>query len=157
MVEVDVWDLSAPGSGLFAEGSARDASVTIDEEAVHAAVAAATAWIDAHLTDLQRGGPGHVADAGLTGDAAAASAGLTGPERPVTSASYRVRVGAHGTPEWVAVAAAIERASGTAGGWFVFLPDGDDVTLVAVRPDEGTEAPDTSPTEAGASETEEGS
>lgn len=154
MAEVDVWDLSAPGSGLFAEGSARDASVAIDQEAVDAAVAAATAWIDAHLTDLQRGGPGNVTDAGLTGDASAASTGLTGPERPVTSASYRVRVGALGAPEWVAVAAEIVRASDTAGAWFVFLPDGDDVTLLAVRPDEGTTAPDGSSTEAGASETE---
>lgn len=155
VVEVDVWDLSASGSGLFAEGTARDASVPIDDEAVDAAVGAATAWIDAHLTDLQRGGPGWVADAGLIGDAAAASRGLIGPERPVISTSYRVRVAVHGAPEWVAVAAEVQGADGTAGAWFVFLPDGGAVRLVAVHPDEGTAAPTASSSAPGTTGTEE--
>lgn len=138
---LDVRDLSPTGTGLFAKGSARDASVSVDQDAVDAAVDAAVAWLDAHLTDLQSGGPGRVADAGLTGDAADASRGLTGPGRPVTAATYRARVGTRGVPEWVAIAVDVEREDGRSGAWFVFIPDDDGVRLVAARPNNGTTAP----------------
>lgn len=151
LAELDVRDLSPNGTGLFAEGSARDASVSVNQAAVDAAVDAAVAWLDAHLTDLQSGGPGRVADAGLTGDATDASRGLTEPGRPVTTATYRARVGTRGVPDWVAIAVDVEREDARAGAWFVFLPEDDGVRLVAARPDDGTTAPpppaDPAPTE----------
>lgn len=140
--EVVVSDVSGEGSGLYPDGSDGDAGVAIEADAVDAAVTAAVAWMDAHLTDVQSGGPGQVIDAGVTGDPALVSGGLAGPDHPVTAATYSVTVGARGAPEWLRVATVVERADGTMTATFVFLPDGDGgVSLLAVQVGDGDPAP----------------
>jgi hypothetical protein len=146
VAERTVTDLSNAGSGLHPDGSPADDATPIDQGAVDAAAEAATRWLDAHLTDLQAGGTGHVAGAGLEGDTAAA-ADLANPDHPVTSASYVVTVGARGGPEWLRVGAVVGREDGERTATFVFVPAGDEVTLLAVELGDGTPAPAAEATE----------
>lgn len=136
--EVIVTDLSISGSGLYPDGSAKDGAVPVDQDAVDATVAAAVDWIDSHLTDVQSGGDGLVAEAGLEGDATPVSEAMAGREHPVTQASYTVTVGAREVPEWVRVSVIATREDGSMSANFVFLPGGDGVSLLAVQPGEGT-------------------
>lgn len=139
--EVAVVDLSTHHSGLHHDGSEPDAPVPVDEDAVEAVVDAAVTWVDAHLTDVQAGGDGAVVDGGLDGEVAAASTAVTGPDHPVTEATYVVTVGALGAPEWVRVSSTVARADGATSTTYVFLPDGDQVTLLAVHTGDGTPVP----------------
>ena len=140
--DVTVTDVSIANAGLFRDGTDAEAAVPIDEDAVDAAVAAATAWLDEHLTDAQAGGPGLVEGSGRSGDAGPATAGLTDPTRPVVTARYLFSVGARGTPEWVRASVRVEREDApSATATFVFLPDGDDVRLLAADPAANTDVP----------------
>jgi hypothetical protein len=143
--EVTVNDLSGAGSGLHPDGSAGDAAVPVDQGAVDAAVDAAVRWLDDHLTGVQSGGEGRVTEAGLTGDPGAVSSELTGPDHRVTGANYTATVGALGGPEWIRMATIVRREDGEMTATFVFVPDGDDVALVAAQRGEGTPAPPSAP------------
>lgn len=138
VTEVTVTDLSETNSGLHRDGSEADAPVPVDQDAVEATVAAVTAWLDAHLTDVQSGGEGRVVEAGLEGDVTVVSGALTGPEHPVTDASYVVTLGARGSPEWVRASVTVEREDGSMTATFVFVPEGEGVRLIAAQPGEGT-------------------
>lgn len=137
VTEVTVTDLSETNSGLHRDGSEADQPVPVDQDAVEATVAATTAWLDAHLTDVQSGGEGRVVEAGLEGDVTVVSGALTGPEHPVTDASYVITLGARGSPEWVRASVTVERAGGSTTATFVFVPGGEDVRLIAAQPGEG--------------------
>lgn len=139
--ELTINDLSLVGSGLHPDGSTADVATPADTTAIDAAVAAATGWVDEHLTAVQAGEAGLVADAGLDGDPTAVSAGLANPEHRVTAASYTVTVGAVGDPEWIRVGAVVEREDGEMAVTFVLVPDRAGVTLVAAQAGEGTPAP----------------
>lgn len=139
--EVVVTDLSVTESGLYRAGSDGDAAVPIDQAAVDAAVAEAAAWLDAHITDVQSGGPGRLEDVALSGDPSDVAGGLTNPDHPVVSASYLFTVGALGVPEWVRVSVTVTREDGVMPATFVFLPEGDGLSLLAINVGEGTAAP----------------
>lgn len=143
--EVTVADLSAAGSGLHPDGSAADAGTPPDPAAVDAVVAAATRWVDAHLTAVQAGQEGLVAGAGLEGDPTAAAAALANPAHRITDARYTVTVGAVGAPEWVRVGAVVDREDGEMTVTFVLVPDGTGIALVAVQTGDGTPAPPAEP------------
>jgi hypothetical protein len=148
LAAVTVNDLSRTETGLFRAGSDPDAPVPVDRAAVDASVAAAVAWVDAHLTDVQAGGSGHVGDAGLPGDDTTVASGLTNPDHPATSVTYRATVGALGAPEWIRMSTAVQREDGEGTATFVFLPVGaGEVVLVAAQVGDGTPAPPASPPE----------
>ena len=97
----EVVDLSITGTRLVHPGSADHEQVPVDEEALDALVDAIADWLDEHLTDLQDGGEGLVAGAGLAGPQDAGD--LAGPEEIIEDASYVFRVGVRGQPEWARV------------------------------------------------------
>ncbi|MTV24847.1 hypothetical protein FTX61_05365 [Nitriliruptoraceae bacterium ZYF776] len=143
VVQETLEDTSIAGSGLYPDGSGPDAAPSVDQDAVDAAVEAATAWLDAHLTELHDGGPGRIREAGFTGDLARVTTGLASPERPVLAATYSVVVGTREAPEYVRVGVTVTREDGTnAGATFVFLPEGDDVVLLAAEPGNNTDLDD---------------
>lgn len=126
------YDLSVTGTGLYRDGTEDDRRVPIDEAAGEAAVAAAVTWVDAHLSDLQAGGPGGLEGLGLVGATELAAGALTDPDHVVSAARYAVAVGARGTPEWVRLTADVARSDGTsARAEFVFTVVGDEVVPVA--------------------------
>ncbi|WP_052665400.1 hypothetical protein [Nitriliruptor alkaliphilus] len=139
--EVVVTDLSVTESGLYRDGSEGDAPVPIDQAAIDAAVAEATAWLDTHITDVQSGGSGNLEDVALSGDPADVAGGLANPDHPVVSASYLFTIGALGVPEWVRVSVTVTREDGVMPATFVFLPEGDGLSLLAINIGEGTPAP----------------
>jgi hypothetical protein len=126
IVELMEADLSPVASGLHPDGAGGDTPIPADRDAVDDAVAAATAWVDGHLTDLQEGGDGWLADTELTGEVAELAA-LTDPEHPVAAARYAVMVGVRGTPEWVQLQARVARdGADPTVATFVFVPDDRD-------------------------------
>lgn len=138
---VTVEDLSVTGSGLRPDDGAGDAPVALEQDAVDAAVAAAAAWLDGHLTAAQDGGAGALPD-GLEGPRDEITTGLAHPDRAVVAARYDVTVGARGVPEWVSVDATLDRDDGsTATATFVFAPGGDDLVLLAALPGQNTDPP----------------
>jgi hypothetical protein len=141
VVDLVVADLSVANSGLFRDGGERDVTVPADEAAIDTHVTAAASWLDTHLTDLQEGGAGLVAAAGLTGDPAELSEGLAAPDRPVDAARYQFTVGARGAPEWLRASVTLVRdGEADVTATFVFVPDGaDGVLLVAAEPVVGAE------------------
>ncbi|MEX1165144.1 MAG: hypothetical protein WEB03_16355 [Nitriliruptor sp.] len=135
VVDVRVNDLSIVDSGLHRDGAEADVSTPPDAAAIDAAVGAATAWLDGHLTDLVGGGAGSIEADGLTGETAALTVGLTDPTRVVTHARYAFTVGARGLPEWVHVTVDLDRHDDSeASATFVFLPTAEGVHLLAARP-----------------------
>jgi hypothetical protein len=130
----EVVELSATGTGLYAAGTGGDAPVVTDDAAVTDFVAAMAIWLDDHLTDLQDGGEGAAASAGLSGPIEVVH--LTDPEHPVAAASYLVRVGARGDPEWGEVQVSVERQDGSVRtATLALLPGEDAPRLVAAEGD----------------------
>lgn len=141
VTDVRVEDLSVTGSGLRPDDGPGDAPVAVEQDAVDAAVAAASAWLDGHLTAAQDGEDGALPD-GLQGPRDEVTRGLAHPDRTVVAARYEVTVGALGAPEWVSVDVTLDRDDGsTATATFVFVPDGEDLTPIAALPGQGTEPP----------------
>lgn len=97
----EVVDLSMTGSRVVHAGTAENEPVPVDQEAVEARVATLTAWLDEHLTSLQKHGDGLVAEVGLAGPAGAGD--LAGSGEAVDEARYDFTVGVRGEPEWVRV------------------------------------------------------
>lgn len=139
--EVSVTDLSISGGGLYPDGSSADAPVATDDEAVSSAVDEARAWLDAHLTDVQAGGPGRAEVPELVGDAGPVSTGLAGPDHRVTEATYTFTVGVRGAPEWVQSDVVVDREDGRMTATFVFVADGSELSLVAAHVGDGTPVP----------------
>jgi hypothetical protein len=102
-----VRDLSVTGSRLVHGGTGADARVEIDEGEVEALIDDLAAWIDDHLTRLQDGEAGLVADAEVTGPDGLAE--LAGPADVVDEASYAFVIGARGEPEWAEVTVRVTR------------------------------------------------
>jgi hypothetical protein len=102
-----VRDLSVTGSRLVHRGTGADARVEIDEGEVEALIEDLAAWIDDHLTQLQDGEAGLVADAEVTGPDGLAE--LAGPADLVDEASYAFVIGARGEPEWAEVTVRVTR------------------------------------------------
>lgn len=112
-----------------------------DDVAVAGFAAAVAAWLDRHLTDLQAGGPGLLAEVAAPGLLAgapsehvrAATQALASPGRPVTNAFYHVIVAQEGLPLWARVNLTITSAEGTTtSAGFVFTP-GPPPVLVAAQ------------------------
>jgi hypothetical protein len=117
-----VRDLSVTGSRLVHSGTSADARVEIDQGEVEALIEDLTAWLDDHLTQLQDGEDGLVADAEVTGPDGLAE--LAGPADTVDEASYAFVVGARGEPEWAEVTVRVAREDGsTRRARLVFDPD----------------------------------
>lgn len=129
---VEVVDLSTSGTRLFAPGSARDAAVPVDDGAVTALVDTVVAAFDAHLTALQAGAPEPDDALGLDGiDVTPVTAALTDPDRWVTAASYAVRVGVRGDPEWLELTVTVSRDDGATSARLVVVPADPPRTLAA--------------------------
>ena len=122
---VEVVDLSASGSGVFREGTEGNAPVPVEEEAVEAFVRDVTAWLDAHLMDVQRGGPGTIPELG--GELLEP---LDDSEPRVDDVTYAIRIGARGAPEWAEVTITVTGADEAATRVLAVVP-GDEPTLVA--------------------------
>jgi hypothetical protein len=132
----EVVDLSVTGTGLHREGTSGDAAVPIDDAAVATFADTIGAWLDHHLTDLQDGGPGDAAAAGLDGPPEVVH--LTDPHHPVVAATYVVRIGARGAPEWGEARVTVRREDGSElAATLAFLPGEDGPRLVAAA-GEGT-------------------
>jgi hypothetical protein len=106
-----VRDLSITGTRLVQPGSHDDARVAVDETQVELLLEDLAAWLDEHLTQLQDGDPGLVADADLTGPDGLAD--LAGPADIVQDASYRFVVAARGEPEWAEASVRVQREDGS--------------------------------------------
>jgi hypothetical protein len=139
---VEVVDLSVTGSGLYRAGTGSDTRIGMDDGAVSAFAAAMAAWLDDHLTDLQDGGEGAAVGAGLTGPTEVVQ--LTDPQHPVASATYRVRIGARGAPEWGEVEVLVTRDDGSERtATLAFLPGEVHPLLIAAQGDGSAPDPDT--------------
>lgn len=95
-------------------------------------------WLDAHLTDLQDGGEGQLAEVaapGLLGAlsdelAVGATTGLANPESPVSSAEYLLRVQHAGAPLSIeADVITVHRDGSRSTAAFVLVPDGETARL----------------------------
>lgn len=104
------------------------------------AVHAVGDWLDAHLDDLQRGGPGRLADVAPSGllaaadpaDVAAVTSALASPAGPVASATYRLDAAYHEATEWVTATVTVTSSAGDTGAAtlvFVPAPDGPELIL----------------------------
>jgi hypothetical protein len=125
----EVVDVAVHGHRVFATGREEDAPIPFDEPAIDAFVTAVGLAVDALLTDAQRGtlpsAPDFVGPAVL--DA------LTTPQRPVTSATYRIVVFARGGPEWASATIEVLASDGdTQRAVLVFAAD-DPPTLLAAE------------------------
>lgn len=96
------------------------------------AFAEATAdWLDAHLTDLQRGGSGRLRGVAATGLLRGASpallravgGALASPDRPVRQARYQLLVAHAASPQWLRAAVEVTAPDGrVVAAQFVFVP-----------------------------------
>ncbi|MDP8960267.1 MAG: hypothetical protein M3N32_01355 [Actinomycetota bacterium] len=110
-----------------------------DDAAVAGLAAAVVGWLDRHLTDLQGGGPGLLAEVAAPGllagapaeSLAAATHALASPERPVTNVFYHVIVAQEGLPLWARVNVTVTSAEGTTSSGFVFTPGPPPVLIAA--------------------------
>lgn len=111
-----------------------------DDIAVAGFAAAVAGWLDRHLTDLQAGGPGLLAEVAAPGllvgappeQMRAATQALTSPERPVMNAFYHVIVAQEGLPLWARVNLTVTSAEGTTSrAGFVFTPGPPPVLIAA--------------------------
>lgn len=111
-----------------------------DDVAVAGFAAAVVGWLDRHLTDLQGGGPGLLAEVAAPGLLAGAPAeavtaathALASPERPVANASYHVIVAQEGLPLWARVNVTVASPDGlTSSAGFVFTPGPPPVLIAA--------------------------
>jgi hypothetical protein len=135
----EVVDLSVTGTGLHREGTSGDAAVPVDDAAVATFADAIRAWLDHHLTDLQDGGLGDAVAAGLAGPHGVVH--LTDPQHPVVAATYVVRIGARGAPEWGEARVTVRREDASElAATLAFLPGEDGPRLVAAA-GEGTAPP----------------
>jgi hypothetical protein len=106
-----VRNLSITGTRLVRPGSRDDARVAVDETEVELLLEDLAAWLDEHLTQLQDGEAGLVADADLTGPDGLAD--LAGPADVVERATYRFVVAARGEPEWAEATVRVTREDGS--------------------------------------------
>lgn len=100
-------------------------------------------WLDAHLDDLQRGGPGRLDEVAVDGLLAAAGAdelaavttALASPDTPVAAAVYRLDASYAASTEWLAATVEVVSDTGaTSAATLVFVPGGDGPALVLFGP-----------------------
>lgn len=100
-------------------------------------------WLDGHLEDLQRGGPGHLERVAVPGLLEAAGAGvleavtsgLATRWNPVRGVVYELTVAQAGAPRWLTAEVTVTRHSGrVVTATFVFTPSDRGPRLVAVGP-----------------------
>lgn len=114
-----------------------------DEAAAGAMVKQATDWLDRHLTDLQAGGDGLLAEVaadGLLDGAdpallASVTGDLTGPDRPVRTALYHVVVAEEGAPAFLRMTALVETTDGRITRTGYVFAGADPAVLLAAGPD----------------------
>ncbi len=96
-------------------------------------------WLDRHLDDLQRGGPGLLGDvvnpellAGATdADVAAVTTGLAAPDRLVAHATYRLDASYDAETEWLTAGVVVtDRGGADHAATLVFVPTPDGPQLV---------------------------
>jgi hypothetical protein len=132
--EVEIVDLSVTGTKLFQPGSGADAPVPVDQAAVDELVARVAAGFDAHLTALEgveepdADDPAVVPLGGL--DPTPLTGTLAGPETPVEEATYHLRVGVRGVPEWLELTVVVGSDEAPRSASFVVVP-GDPPRLLA--------------------------
>ena len=111
-----------------------------DQAAIDGFAESVAVWLDAHLDDLQNGGPGALAEVAAPGmlDTAdpevvtAVTTGLASPERFVATATYTMTVFHDGPPQWLHATADVTwRDGGSARASFLFVPERQ---LVALEP-----------------------
>ena len=101
-----LWDLSPSGTFVFVAGSEDDEPVPADSAAITAAGEAVTAWLDAVLSERNRGETTTVAATEVDENAFATAIGADGPQTSgfpnlqVTAATYLIEIGYLGTPGW---------------------------------------------------------
>jgi hypothetical protein len=99
-------DLSTSGTLVFTEGSPGDLPVVADDAAIRAAAAAIRTWLDAVLSERNRGLTTTVAQGEIDAAAFARSFGVTGsatdglPDTQVATATYLIEVAYSGRPGW---------------------------------------------------------
>lgn len=131
------------GPPVFSPGDPDGEEPATDDDAVAAIVGTVTDWLDAHLTDVQSGGPGllpQVAADGLLGGATPAATDaltrdLAAPTAPVASASYHLVVAVAGPPQWLeARVEVVGRDGSLRHADFVFTPTDTGAELLAAGP-----------------------
>lgn len=137
-VAVEVRSVS-PNPVVYSGGQAPD----IDRRAVRRFSADVATWLDDHLTDLQHGDAGNLADVAAKGLIASGDArlvetvttALASPERHVAAARYRFLVAAEAEPEWLRATVITEDRDGeVATAQFVFVPGPGGPVLLAAGP-----------------------
>ena len=155
------------GPVVFNPGDDDSIPAEADQPAIDGFAEAVAVWLDAHLDDLQNGGPGALAEVAAPGmldlaspDAVAAvTTGLASPDHFVDSATYTIAVFHDGPPQWLHATADVTwRDGGSARASFLFVPERQLVALepppVQPPPPAGSEAGTdaaTEPTEASSS------
>lgn len=105
-------------------------------------------WLDAHLTDLQRGGAGRLDEVAVDGllaaatdeELAAVTSGLASPDAPVASATYRLDASYADSSEWLTATVEVTSVTGsTAAATMAFVPGDAGPALVLFGPADPTE------------------
>lgn len=100
-------------------------------------------WLDAHLDDLQRGGPGRLDEVAVDGLLAAATdeelavvtSALASPDAPVADATYRLDGSYAESTEWLTATVEVTSTTGsTSAATMVFVPGGSGPALVLFGP-----------------------
>lgn len=143
--------LVANGPVVFITSDPNAAVPEADEEAISQFVSATARWLDSHLTDLQNGGAGLIAEIAMDGlldqvkpeALLAATSDLASPDRTVDEATYDVLVAVDGAPQWMRVTVETTSTDGDVGrAQFIFVPHDGWTRLVAAGPvPERTEEP----------------
>ena len=106
-------------------------------------------WLDAHLDDLQRGGPGRLGAVASPGMLAAASdaelaavtSALASPGAPVAAARYRLDAAYENATEWLTATVEVTTTDGAVTvATMVFVPGGSGPELVLFGPGGATDA-----------------
>lgn len=140
---------TASGPLVFPAGDPRATDPPADTAAADTLIRQVTEWVDRHLTDLQAGGPGKLAEVAAPGlletadpEVLRALTSLVDPTHPAQQVSYRVIVGHLGGPQWAEVTATVVRADAAVEVEFLFLPTAALPQLVAAATDA---VPETTP------------
>ncbi|MBW3657402.1 MAG: hypothetical protein KY457_02115 [Actinobacteria bacterium] len=105
-------------------------------------------WLDAHLDDLQRGGPGRLDDVAVDGllvaatdeELAVVTSALASPDAPVASARYRLDGSYADATEWLTATVEVTSTTGsTRAATMVFVPGDGGPALVLFGPAEPPE------------------
>lgn len=136
--EVEVTEVGlSNGPVVFTPGTPEHTPPPTDPDSRDRWVEETRAWLDRHLSDLEDGGEGLLADVAADGlleqDQAVVDAlttGLASAERPVNGARYDLVLGVDGEVDWVRATVHASGEGGERVAEFVFTT-GEQLTLVA--------------------------